>query len=312
MATSRPSKRIRPLSAVCIPATHLISVDLPAPLSPTSAITSPSLTSKSTSWSACTEPKFLETPRSSRVGGFAFTRVFYKRWSAPGGTPHRVERLLAVLLVLPVADLAPLQEAFLEEELVVRLRDPDRGQQDRLRATDLAVHAGNLLALDDRDRGGRSGVRLLADGLVDGAALPAREDELHAGRRRILAGERDRLQAVRLQRRDHGAREAVVRGQHGVDLVPVPGADLIHDLATLDRIPLRPLVTRGRLLELAALVQRVEDRVIAALEDLRVVVLDVAVQLGDHRVRAVLALRLERGDEPFALQLPDLHVVERD
>ena len=35
-----------------IPATHLISVDLPAPLSPTSAITSPARTSKSTSVSA--------------------------------------------------------------------------------------------------------------------------------------------------------------------------------------------------------------------------------------------------------------------
>src|ERR671938_1302348 len=184
-----------------IPATHLISVDLPAPLSPTSAITSPSETSKFTASSACTEPKLFETSRSSRVGGFAFTRVFYKRWGALEGTPHRVDRLLAVLLVLAVADLAALQEALLEEQLVVRLRDPDRGQQDRLRAADLAVHARDLLALDERDRGGRRGVRLLADRLVDGAALPAREDELHARRRRVLAGERDRLQAVRLQRR---------------------------------------------------------------------------------------------------------------
>src|SRR5207237_6882115 len=119
--------------------------------------------------------KLFETSRSSRVGGFAFTRVFYKRWGAPRGTPHRIDRLLAVLLVLAVADLAPLQEAFLEEELVVRLRDPDRGQQDRLRAADLAVHARHLLALDDRDRRSGGRVRLLADRLVDGAALPARD-----------------------------------------------------------------------------------------------------------------------------------------
>src|SRR5436853_328265 len=205
-----------------MPATHLISVDLPAPLSPTSAITSPSRTSKSTPWSACTEPKLFETSRSSRVGGFAFIRLFYKRWSAPGGTPHRIDRLLAVLRVLAVADLAALQEALLEEQLVVRFRDPDRGQQDRLRAADLAVHAGDRLALDDRDRGLRRGVRLLADRLVDGAALPAREDELHSGRRRILAGERDRLQAMRLQRRDHGACEPVVRGHHADHVVSVP------------------------------------------------------------------------------------------
>src|SRR5918911_1295541 len=50
-----------------MPLTHLISVDLPAPLSPTSAITSPSRTSKSTPRSACTEPKLFETPRSSSV-----------------------------------------------------------------------------------------------------------------------------------------------------------------------------------------------------------------------------------------------------
>src|SRR5919202_2735343 len=198
---------------------HLISVDLPAPLSPTSAITSPSRTSKSTSWSACTEPKLFETSRSSRVGGFAFTRVFYKRWGALEGTPHRVDRLLAVLLVLPVADLAALQEAFLEEELVVRLRDPDRRQQDRLRAAESRDLSRHLLVLDERDRDVRGRLGLQADGLVDRAALPAGEDELDAGRRRILAGQRDRLQTVRLQRCDHGPGETVVRREGAVDLV---------------------------------------------------------------------------------------------
>ena len=46
----------------------LISVDLPAPLSPTSAITSPALDLEVDVVSACTEPKRFETPRSSRVG----------------------------------------------------------------------------------------------------------------------------------------------------------------------------------------------------------------------------------------------------
>src|SRR5262245_46000830 len=45
-----------------------MSVDLPAPLSPTSAMTSPLRISKSTSVSACTEPNDLETPRSSSRG----------------------------------------------------------------------------------------------------------------------------------------------------------------------------------------------------------------------------------------------------
>src|ERR671934_1662034 len=290
-----------------------MSVDLPAPLSPTSAITSPSRTSKFTASSACTAPKLFETSRSSRVGrGVAFTRVFYNGGALPRERPHRADRLLAELLVLAVADLAALQEALLEEQLVVRLRDPDRREQDRLRAADLAVHARDLLALDDRDRGGRRGVRLLADRLVDGSALPAREDELHARRRRVLAGERDRLQAVRLQRRDHRTGETVVRGDGGVDLVAVANEDLVEDPPSLDRIPVRPLVARLRLLEGAALVQRAQDRVVAALEELRVVVLDVAVQLADDRMAAVLPRRPDRGNEPPALQLADLHVVERD
>src|SRR5260221_6395113 len=51
-----------------MPAIDLISVDLPAPLSPTSAITSPRCTSRSTSLNASTDPKDFEMPRSSRTG----------------------------------------------------------------------------------------------------------------------------------------------------------------------------------------------------------------------------------------------------
>src|SRR4029450_2585583 len=126
---------------------------------------------------------------------------------APRGAPSSRLRptkvLLAELLVVADADLAPLEEPFLEEERVVLLRDPDGGQQDRLRAADLGVDAGDLLVLDDRNRGCGGGGRLLAHGLVDRAALPAGEDELDAGRRRVLAGQGDRLEAVGLERRDH-------------------------------------------------------------------------------------------------------------
>ena len=51
-----------------MPAMHLMSVDLPAPLSPTSAMTSPDRTSKSTSVSACTEPNVFVRSRISRSG----------------------------------------------------------------------------------------------------------------------------------------------------------------------------------------------------------------------------------------------------
>src|SRR5262245_1328614 len=292
---------------------HLISVDLPAPLSPTSAITSPSRTPNSTSRSASTDPKCFDTPCSSRVGGeVSLTRGFLSRWGASEKAPHRERLLLAVLRVDAVADLALLQEALREEELPVGLRDPDRGQQDRLGPADLSVHAGYLLSLDERDRGSGRCVRFRADGLVDSAALPAGEDELDAGRRRVLAGQADRLLAVRLQRRDHGSREPVVRSEGAVDLVAVTREDLVEDLAALDRVPLRPLIARRRLLERALRVERVQDRVVALLEQLRVVVLDVAVQLRDDGMLRVLAALLQRLDEARTLQLADLHVVEGD
>jgi hypothetical protein len=47
-----------------MPETHLINVDFPAPLSPSSAVTSPAGTSRSQSWRACTGPKFFDIPRT--------------------------------------------------------------------------------------------------------------------------------------------------------------------------------------------------------------------------------------------------------
>src|SRR3954466_14799101 len=237
--TGLPSKKICPSSIGWMPATDLISVDLPAPLSPTSAITAPLGPWKSTSVSGWTEPNRFVTPRSSRIDvGVALTGRFVPRWGRSDERPPPQALLLAVLLVLAAADLALLQEAFREEELVVLLRDPDGLQQDRLRPADVAVDARDLLALDDCDRGCRGCIRLGTDRLVDGAALPAGEDELDAGRRRILAGQRDRLEAVGLQRGDHGARETVVRGDRRVDLVAVTSEHLVEDLATLDGAPL--------------------------------------------------------------------------
>src|SRR5438046_6603707 len=108
-----------------MPATHLISVDLPAPLSPTSAITSPLRTSRSTSVSAWTEPNDLETPRSSSRGtsDTAAPLIPQKQRRRPMGAsafvPSAASRL-AVFLVLAAADVARLQEAALHEKTPVR------------------------------------------------------------------------------------------------------------------------------------------------------------------------------------------------
>ena len=61
--TGLPRKVIVPELGWWTPASTLTSVDLPAPLSPTSATTSPAWTSRSMSVSAETAPKFLEMPR---------------------------------------------------------------------------------------------------------------------------------------------------------------------------------------------------------------------------------------------------------
>src|SRR5947209_8296877 len=166
-----------------MPATHLISVDLPAPLSPTSAITSPARTSKSTSSSACTDPKVFVIPRSSSGGaGVAMGRdASLERDGVDCATPSLRVFLAAVLRVLAHADLALLERPVLEQNLVavgpgLRLREPDGLQQDRLRPADLAVYALYLLVLEERDRGRRGGIRLEAVRLVDRASLPAGED----------------------------------------------------------------------------------------------------------------------------------------
>src|SRR4051812_20406383 len=140
-----------------MPAMHLISVDLPAPLSPTRAITSPSRTSKSTSVSACTEPKDLETPRSSRRGVSLTGAVSYHRGRRrpERGASAILTSASAELLVGAVADLAALEEAAAGEQLPVRLGDRLRRDQiGRLLAAALGGDESRrrrLLALRDRD-----------------------------------------------------------------------------------------------------------------------------------------------------------------
>ena len=56
-----------------MPAIVLISVDLPAPLSPTRAVTWPAGMSRLMSVSACTGPKFFPMPRSRSSGSASFT-----------------------------------------------------------------------------------------------------------------------------------------------------------------------------------------------------------------------------------------------
>src|SRR3954463_6393099 len=107
-----------------MPATLLTSVDLPAPLSPTRAMTSPDRTSKSTPRRACTAPNRLCTPRSSS-SGVSLKTPLPPLEALEGGRcarrPSDVHGVLgdprgrAVLLVLALADVTGLQEAVLDD-----------------------------------------------------------------------------------------------------------------------------------------------------------------------------------------------------
>src|SRR6187455_1829997 len=122
---------------------HLISVDLPAPLSPTSAMTSPARTSKSTSSSARTEPKLFETPRVSSLGvttpaGEGEAMISVTRWTpvwagrgAAPAAPRPSCDCLAVLLVRADAHLRLLELSVLVEQVDVGLRDPGRCGEHR-------------------------------------------------------------------------------------------------------------------------------------------------------------------------------------
>src|SRR5260221_860651 len=293
---------------------HLISVDLPAPLSPTSAITSPWRTSKSTSVSAWTEPNDFETPRSSRRGWSLTGCVSYHRRTDGGGPSGRLRRirqlLLAVLRVGAVADVALLQEARSEEHLVVRLRDRLRCDQHRgLETAALRLDRARLrdvLALDDGDRRRRRRRRFLAHVLEHRHRLPARDDVLDALRGRILTAERNRLQLVRLERDDDRIRDAVVRRGDAVDLVTRLDEHLLEDRAGLLIAPTGHELIRA-LLQRAALVQRAEHGVVAALEQECVRIFLAAVELGDDST----LLGLQGVGDGRALEDADARVVER-
>ncbi len=66
--TGRPSTNSSPPSGTIAPDRHLISVDLPAPLSPMTASTSPGYSLRSTPASPTTRPNVLTRPRASSTG----------------------------------------------------------------------------------------------------------------------------------------------------------------------------------------------------------------------------------------------------
>src|SRR4051794_4467323 len=93
--TRCPSHSIVPSFAGPTPEITFTSVDLPAPLSPTSATTSPEETSISASVRACTAPKRFEIPLSDRTGVAVAVAVtsspplLGQVGGGPAAAPHR-------------------------------------------------------------------------------------------------------------------------------------------------------------------------------------------------------------------------------
>src|SRR4051794_31017009 len=126
--TGFPSKLTLPASIVWMPEIALTRVDLPAPLSPTSATTSPARASKSTSSKACTGPKRLLTPSSASRAPFegSISALAPAEWrSGPPGAARFLPVLLrdsgrlACACVLARADVGGLQVAALDDGLGV-------------------------------------------------------------------------------------------------------------------------------------------------------------------------------------------------
>src|SRR5438552_17467509 len=267
-AVSAPSQRIAPASAGKIPEMILMSVDLPAPLSPTSATTSPGRTWNRTSVRACTAPNRLLMPRSSRNGP-GRAKVMRSSRSSGGGNelppPNVRVRLLDACGLTGRGELrgADLGHRVGAVELV-----GDDGVLDRLGARDLAVegdgdrneqdrrHVRGAVVDDLATRGARRGLVALREvtgerrgglGLrlgrfVDRPELVARQDPLDAGDLRVLPGDelRLRIDAAGLHRGDRAARAAVVRDVGAIEAgLAERGDELLHELLGLGRQPVR-------------------------------------------------------------------------
>src|SRR4051794_40628548 len=131
MWTGCPWNRTLPPSVVWIPAIAFTSVDLPAPLSPTRATTSPARTAKSTPWSACTGPKRLLTPSSERIGAPLSGLIAVSARVASSRSRLLDPGRRAGALELPLAEVGGLDVAALHDALDVVLQDRDRRQDHR-------------------------------------------------------------------------------------------------------------------------------------------------------------------------------------
>src|SRR5690349_8157751 len=216
-----------------MPAIALTRVDLPAPLSPTSAVTSPGYTWKSTSCSTCTTPKLLLTPRSSRMAVvIADTALLQPRGAARGRELAGADVFLGLTSVTEYHIDGVLGDGLGRQQHRRHVAIP-------LVVTGCAVGLG-LFTFGQGDRGRRQRTGLFFCRFVDSHALAAGKNVLQALDGGVLAGDRHLSgPSVLLQNRDHRSGKPVVGGVHAVDLAVRGGVHLLEDGDRLVVVPVR-------------------------------------------------------------------------
>src|SRR4051794_14268979 len=330
-----------------MPATPLIRVLLPAPLSPTRAVTRPSRTSRSTPLRTSTAPKLFLMPRRLRIGvprsprgASVWVAVISRnlpgrrgwvdeddvvRVPAPRRPRGRQTQIRSADScrsthggVLTGADVGCLLVALVDDLLHAVLVDRlGRGQRGLDVLAELRVRNGlagelvgaGLVALDDVDRQLRGQVGLEVGVLVDGHALGAGEDPLQALDRGVLTGDRDLArEVVRREPGDDAAGHGVVGRHDAVDLAVVLGVQTVERVGRLLVVPLTGDVTDE--LVVARVDLRLEGLFVALLEQRGVVVRGRTVDVDD--VGLVLVRVGQALLQARAHQVADHDVVEGD
>ena len=173
-----------------------------------------------------------------------------------------------------------------------------------------ARHLGVLRAGDvgggspagHRERDFRGGLAKLAGVLPDRDGLRAERDAVERSEIAVLAGNRNALEALRRQRGDDAACGAVIRGDHGIDVVVVGREDLLHVPLGVRRQPAVGIgfADDGDCARIECLLQ---DFLLAAAEEIRVRIRGRAL---DHHVVALGGL----GEHRTGFHPADLDVVE--
>src|ERR1700722_6448477 len=334
--TGLPLKVIVPPLGGWTPARILTSVDLPAPLSPTSATTSPARTSRSMSVNAETAPKCLETLRRLRTGSglaagaWGGSLIGFRLSSIGSPTPwvegppglgrkrpdgpatrrdlRRNAQLLATFGIGARAQNGRGQQ-LLVDYLGLQVLGGDHRGREELRGRVIQSRFGfrgfARQQLDSNIGGSR---RDDLAGLGDRVVLVARDDQLQRRNGRVVAGDRrHRIDTGRLECRDGAAARAVVRRDDAEDLRAEAG-----DLAAGPSLSVRRRPIRG--------VEFGEDRVARIVEAFVDALLDEAgrrvggraVDL-ENAARGRIGLRrLQMRDERIGDRLADALVVEGD